>query len=104
MSKKEISVPIQMQWKEDKLDIHNKFAKIIEPASFRDSLIPSKGHTDVTRTGQVLSHDLEQGMYAKEVNTIQVNRTSRRQNKSFIARSKDFYGRCKFKQIKVFKE
>jgi hypothetical protein len=88
--KKEILAPIQMQWKKDKSDIHNKIVKNLEPVLVRDSLMLNKEHTGIIRNEKSLSHNIDQEMHVKEVDRAYVCRTSNRQNKSTISRNKDF--------------
>jgi hypothetical protein len=96
------TAPIQMQWKEDNMDIHSKIVKTMEPFTIEDSLISSKGEVGNTKSEEVLSYIIDQEVLVEEVgrlpdDKIQVGRTSNRQNKATITRSKDFYGRSNLK-------
>jgi hypothetical protein len=88
--KKESPAPIQMQWKEEKSDIHNKIVKNLEPVLDRDSLMQKNDHTGIIRNGKSLSHNIDQELHVKEVDRAHVCRTSSRHNKSNISRNKDF--------------
>jgi hypothetical protein len=87
--KKETLAPLQMQWKEEKSDIHNKNAKNLEPVFDRD-LMPNNGQTGIIRNEKSPSHNIDQEMHVKEVEKTRVCRTSSRLNKSTISRNKDF--------------
>jgi hypothetical protein len=67
MSNKETHTPIQMQWKKDKSDIHNKTVKNLEPVLARDSLSQNKNHADINRNEKSLSYNIDQEIHVKEV-------------------------------------
>jgi hypothetical protein len=91
---KKKNAPIQMQWKEDNVDIQSKIVKTMDLFTIEDSLMSSKGAVGKTKSEEVLSHIMEQEVSVQEVGKIsddrmQVSRTSCRQNKATITRSKD---------------
>jgi hypothetical protein len=84
-----------MQCKDVNLDIHSKIVKNMGLCTFEDSLISDKSDIGKTKNEEVLSHVMDQEVMVEEVGRIlddrtQVGKTSSRQNKATITRSKDF--------------
>jgi hypothetical protein len=61
------TAPMQMQWKEDNLDIHSNIVKTLEPFTAEDSLLSSKGELGKTRIEEVLSYVMDQQVPVEEV-------------------------------------
>jgi hypothetical protein len=86
---------IQIQWKQDNLGLHSKIVKFMESFDIDDTSILSEGEIGKSNNEEVPSHDMHQQVPSEELgripeDTIQVGRTSSRQNKATITGSKDF--------------